>query len=280
MSAPSQSKLLSCYVTGAASGIGNRVADLLLSLGHQVSASDVNTAALSQKGAHWPKERVRLETHDVRSADAWDACLDRHVAAFGRIDVLMNIAGYMGPGYLHATPAVEVDKHFDINAKGVIFGIRAAAQRMIPQGSGHIINIASMAALAPVPGLSLYSASKYAVRAASLAAAWELREKGIYVTVVCPDPVDSAMIVPQREHEEAALSYSAPRILSVQEVAECLTGSVLRKRPLEVILPRRRGWLAKSANMFPELGHGLAPLLTRYGRKRQAQAQKQARGDT
>ena len=61
--------------------------------------------------------------------------------------------------------------------------------RMVAQKFGHIVNVASMAAFAPVPGLSLYSASKYAVRAFSLAAAIELREHGVAVTVVCPDAV-------------------------------------------------------------------------------------------
>ena len=73
----------------------------------------------------------------------------------------------------------DVHRHFDVNVKGVIFGTRAAAARMIPQGHGHVVNIASMAALAPIPGLALYSASKYAVRAFSLAAAEELRAHGV-----------------------------------------------------------------------------------------------------
>ena len=88
----------------------------------------------------------------------------------------------------------SVALQLDVNTKGVILGTQAAAKVMVGQGRGHIINIASMAALAPVPGISVYSASKFAVRGFSLAAAQELEDRGVQVTVVCPDAVDTPMV--------------------------------------------------------------------------------------
>ena len=91
---------------------------------------------------------------------------------------------------------------------------------MIPLGSGHIVNIASLASLVPSPGLALYSASKYAVRAFSLAAAEELREHGVAVTTVCPDAVRTAMLDKQLDYPEAALTFTAPRF-----AVSCDTGT-------------------------------------------------------
>src|SRR5205823_4569252 len=110
---------------------------------------------------------------------------------------------------------------------------------------GHIINIASMAALAPIPGISLYSASKYAVRGFSLAAAQELRAHGVYVTVVCPDAVQTPMLDAQLAHDEAAATFSGPRLLTVEEVGRAIIGQGLARRPLEIYLPPSRGWLAR-----------------------------------
>ena len=126
--------------------------------------------------------------------------LDRAEEAWGEIDVVMNIAGVIRPGEIRSIQAEDVDYHFDINVKGLIFGTRAAAQRMIPRGRGHIINVASLASMAPIPGLGLYSASKYAVRGFSLSAAEELRHHGIAVTTVCPDAVDTPMVDKQLDY--------------------------------------------------------------------------------
>jgi 3-oxoacyl-[acyl-carrier protein] reductase len=258
-------------VTGCASGIGKQLTGALARDGHRVLATDVRLDALRAAAAEgaWSEERVHLRALDVRDAAAWDATVDEAVAAFGRVDVVMNVAGYLKPGYVVDTVPEDVDRHLDINTKGVIFGTRAAARHMLTQGGGHVVNIASMAALAPVPGISLYTASKYAVRAFSLAAAQELRPRGVYVTVVCPDAVATPMLDLQKDYKEAALTFSAPRILTTDEVVALLLGDVLRRRPLEVILPRSRGWLARVADIFPELGVYLGPLLQRQGASKQ-----------
>src|SRR5205085_5137897 len=133
------------------------------------------------------------------------------VTTYGRVDVLMNVAGYLLPGYIHETSADQIERHMDINAKGLMLGTQAAARVMVRQGQGHIINIASMAALAPVPGLCCYSASKYAVRAFSLAVAQELRPHGVYVTAVCPDAVQTPMLDLQVDYQEAAMTFSGRR---------------------------------------------------------------------
>ncbi len=263
-------------VTGAASGIGQRVADDLVDRGHRVLASDINLDALTAHAEErrWPASRSMCRRHDVTDASAWQQIVDEATGAWGGIDVLYNIAGYLQPGYVKDVALSDVDRHFDINVKGVVYGTRLAAARMVDQGGGHIINIASMAAFAPIPGIALYSASKYAVRAFSLAAATELKPHGVAVTVVCPDAVATPMLDKQKDYREAALTFTAPRVLTADEVAAVLTGRVLRDRPLEVALPRSRKWLAKMADLLPEVAQLINPMFQKQGIAAQDRARR------
>jgi 3-oxoacyl-[acyl-carrier protein] reductase len=264
-------------VTGCASGIGRAVTGQLARRGHRVLATDVNEQLLAEaaKEDDWTHARVVCRRLDVRDLQHWKVAIEEIESRWGRLDALLNVAGFLEPGWVHEFDPAAVAKHFDINVKGLILGSRLAAERMVKQGSGHIVNVASMAAFAPVPGLSLYSASKYAVRAFSLAAAIELREHGVAVTVVCPDAVATPMLDRQEDYREAAVTFTAPRVLSAEEVAREIVGPVLSKRPLEVAMPKRRKWLAKTADLVPEIGAIVRPWFERQGRARQ----RRRRGD-
>lgn len=256
-------------ITGCASGIGRHLAATLLARGHRVAATDVAEDALRAAAAGWPSDRLRLARLDVTDPAAWDEVTGAAAAAWDGLDVVLNVAGFLRPAEVRAVTDDDVHRHFDVNVKGVVFGTRAAATRMIPQGHGHVVNFASMAALAPIPGIALYSASKYAVRAFSLAAAEELRPHGVAVTAICPDAVETPMLDLQVDYEEAALTFTAPRILTVDDVARVVLGRVLRKRPLLVALPRRRALLARFADLFPSASRVLAARLRRQGLDRQ-----------
>jgi 3-oxoacyl-[acyl-carrier protein] reductase len=261
------------FLTGAASGIGRHLADKLIAQGRCVFATDINFDALAAHAQkqNWPEQRVRLRRLDVRDHAAWSEAIDETVAAFGDLDVAMNIAGYMLAGWIHEFPPEEVDRHFDINAKGVIYGTQAAARRMMKQGHGHIINIASIAALAPIPGVALYSAAKYAVRAFSLAAAQELRPHNVYVTAICPDAVRTPLLDPQRGIEAAALVFSSPKLFSVEDIARVILERAIPHKPMEIVIPAHRGWLAHVTNMFPQLAFKLGPFFRKRGEARQAE---------
>lgn len=260
------------FLTGCASGIGRHLADVLLSRGHTVFATDLDEPALR---AHpWPADRVHLARLDVRDDAAWSRVFADAVRTMGAVDVLINIAGYLLPGYVGDFDADAVHRHLDVNTKGVVFGTSVAARHMLGRGQGHIINIASLAALAPIPGISLYSASKYAVRAFSLAAAQELRTRGVAVTVICPDAVQTPMLDLQVGYREAALTFSGPRVLTVDEIADAVVHRALPGRPLEIHLPRSRALLARLADLFPRTAMALQPLLDRKGRARQRAMQR------
>jgi 3-oxoacyl-[acyl-carrier protein] reductase len=266
-------------LTGCASGIGRHLADVLIARGDGVLATDINLESLEEhaRTRGWPGERVLLRRLDVRDATAWEGIFQEAISYFGGIDVLLNVAGYLKPGWVYETDLDEVHRHFDINAKGVMFGTHIAARHMVRQRRGHIINFASMAALVPVPGLALYSATKYAVRAFSLAAAYELRPYGVSVTAICPDAVRTPMFDLQKQYDEAALTFSSSHPLSVEDIARVIVDHVLPRKPLEVAVPAHRGWLSKFVNLFPATQSILSPLFQRRARAHQTRLRHEDR---
>lgn len=256
------------FLTGCASGIGKRMMEEVVRRGGRVFAADINLPGLKAASKSLGKNVVPIQL-DVRSAGQWKKALKSAEKKWGGLDVCINIAGYLKPGFLHETPTEEIDKHMMINALGVMYGTQAAAQLMVKRGKGHIINIASLAGVAPIPGISLYSTSKFAVRGFSLAVAEELSELGVAVTVVCPDAVRTPMLDLQKNYKEAALTFSAPRFLETDDVVSAILGKVLNNKPREVLLPPSRGFLAKIGNSFPGMASLLAGSLRKKGLSKQ-----------
>jgi NAD(P)-dependent dehydrogenase (short-subunit alcohol dehydrogenase family) len=259
-------------ITGCASGIGQHVAQRAVAAGRRLLATDIDGAALASVAQQhgWRLPQVETFNLDVRDADAWQGAINRAVQLFGQLDVVMNVAGVIQPGLVHEIPAQTMLLHLDVNARGVMLGTQAAARQMVRQGHGHIINISSMAGIAPIPGIASYSASKFAVRGFSLAVAQELRAHGVSVTCICPDAVETPMLDLQMTHEAAALTFSAKRFLTVDDVGRAIFERALPRRPLEITLPRSRGWLAKLTSLWPASAGWILPSLTRDSLKRQA----------
>jgi NADP-dependent 3-hydroxy acid dehydrogenase YdfG len=259
-------------LTGAASGIGRHLAGAVCARGHRVLATDVDAGGLARARAadRWPEASAVTRVLDVRVAADWEGALAAAAEAFGRVDVLLNVAGYLRPGAGWAATAEEVDRHVDINLKGVIHGTRIVGRQLVAQRGGHIVNFGSLASLAPVPGLALYSASKFAVRGFSLASAQEMAEHGVAVTVVMPDAVQTPMLDLQVDYPEAALTFSGGRLLTVEDIERILFEQVLPRRPFEVTVPFVRGALARLSTVWPRAATVAAPSLTRKGRATQA----------
>lgn len=239
-------------VTGAASGIGQTLTQHLLKIGHRVCACDINFQHLQEIFQPVNSEQLLLQKLDVRSSQNWQDVVSQTCAKWQSVDVLCNVAGVLRENWVSETTEADLDLHFDINVKGTILGMQVVLPTMLAQKQGHIINIASVAALSPVPGLALYSASKFAVRGFSLAAGMELAEHGIAVTTICPDAVQTPMLDQQKDKAQAALTFSGSRALTSEEVVNSILTS-LKEKPFEVILPPMRGVVAKLANAFPTL---------------------------
>ena len=248
-------------ITGAASGIGRHFATELRRRRPQMRLvlADVNDEALAE--AFPASQNLVLEAFDVRSADRWQRVVDETIARFGAVDYLFNIAGIDRVAMFIDQPLGNIDALVDINLKGALYGMRIVAEHMAAHGSGHIINVASLAGVSPTPGTTLYSATKFGLRAVSLGAAVELRQHGVYVTVICPDLVDTPLFdqhIVEANPEAAALVFSGSRALRADEVSEAIFRA-MRDRPLEIDLPFGRGLLSKLASAAPSL------LLLLYG---------------
>lgn len=240
-------------ITGAASGIANGLAKTLIQLEWSLILADLNLEAMKNDFRDCAPERVLLRKLDVTNPDQWKEVIENAETAYGRLDYLFNIAGVTFPGYISDSEIDLIDKHIDINAKGSMYGTTLAAQMMINQGSGHIINLASLAGLAPVAGLSFYTASKFAIRGFSLAAAAELKKNGINITVIYPDLVKTPMYDYQLglPAETTAIVFSGSKnVLTVDDVTKAIL-TAIRNKPLEISLPKSRGFISKIGGCFP-----------------------------
>ncbi|MCA9644251.1 MAG: SDR family oxidoreductase [Myxococcales bacterium] len=284
-------------VTGAASGIGLQLTRDLIAARHSVVAADLNLSGLESRAEEHgllPKSNgaptssgsangsgpaVWLRRLDVRSAADWDALLNEVSERLGVPDAVLNVAGYIRPGFSHKNPVELIDTTIDVNLKGVMHGTNAAARIMLPAGRGHIVNIASLAGIAAVPGIAAYSASKHGVRGFTLAVERELAPHGISVTVVCPGLVDTPMLDAQVDHDEAAYTFSGTRALTTEEISSAIL-KALETKPLELILSSpfsAQGVMSKLVNTFPGLASVAEPLIKRMGRRQQAKLKKSGR---
>jgi 3-oxoacyl-[acyl-carrier protein] reductase len=185
-------------VTGGASGIGRATAYVLASAGATLVLGDIDEAGvkvvaddLSAKGT-----TVAPVAMDVKVREDVDALVANTVRDFGRIDIMGNIAGIMHRGLIADLDDDEFEFIMATNMRGTLFGCRAAARAMIPQGSGNIINIASGAIDAAAATIGTYSMSKAAVAILTKVLASELAPHGIRVNALAPGTILSAFSRP------------------------------------------------------------------------------------
>jgi NAD(P)-dependent dehydrogenase (short-subunit alcohol dehydrogenase family) len=173
------------FVTGASKGLGLSLVNQLLKAGQNVAATSRNVndliAAVNSNSEKFLPLAVNLA--DELSVEH---AINATVAQFGRIDVVINNAGYGVGGSIEELTDEETRNAFDVNVFGTLNVIRKVSQHLRAQRSGHIINIASIAGIAGATGWAVYAAAKAAVIALSEVLAEDLKEFGVKVTVVAP----------------------------------------------------------------------------------------------
>ncbi|WP_073260269.1 SDR family NAD(P)-dependent oxidoreductase [Cryptosporangium aurantiacum] len=175
-------------VTGGGSGIGAALCRALAAAGAVVVCTDLDGDAASRVAADLPGARAaRL---DVTDADA----VQRAVEEVECPDLLFNNAGIVFGGETTDLTPDQWNQIIDVNVRGVVHGISAAYPRMVARGSGHIINVASLAGLLPSGLLTSYVMTKHAIVGLSLALRSEAAAHGVGVTVVCPGAVDTPIL--------------------------------------------------------------------------------------
>ncbi|QUD89566.1 SDR family oxidoreductase [Phenylobacterium montanum] len=187
-------------ITGAASGIGYAIAEVLGESGAALSLVDIEAGALA-KVEHEFLARgwsVLSQTADVSSFDAVHAAVKSTVHRFGRIDIICNNAGVGLEGPVESWTDAGWSWVLGVNLMGVVNGVRAATPFFKAQNSGHILNVASIGGLTAAANHGQYGASKFAVVGLSQSLRDELAPHGVGVTVLCPGFVKSRIATSAR----------------------------------------------------------------------------------
>jgi len=174
-------------VTGASTGFGRELVEYLLARGERVVATARKVEGLTDLGTRYP-DHALVAAMDVTDQKQVDAAVGVAVKWFGRVDVLVNNAGYGMVGAVEESAEDEFRPMFETNVFGLIRVTQAVLPQMREQGSGHIVNLSSIGGLVATPGFGLYNATKFAVEGLSEALAQEVKPLGITVTIVEPGP--------------------------------------------------------------------------------------------
>jgi len=171
-------------VTGAARGVGAKIAETLAAAGARVVLGDVREED-GERVAEQIGDAARFEALDVTQEADWARVVETTLEAFGRIDVLVNNAAVLHLGTVENTPPDVFRRVLEVNTVGPYLGTRAVLAPMKAQGKGSIVHIASIDGMVGMNGVCAYSASKFGIRGLAKSNALELGRAGIRVNSVC-----------------------------------------------------------------------------------------------
>ncbi len=239
-------------ITGAGSGIGAATAKAFAAEGAEVVAADINGTAAGQTAEEINATGgvAHAYTVDVADAEAVENFADQVCAAHGVPDIVVNNAGIGVAGSFLDTPADQFDRVLDVNLGGVVNGCRAFARRLVQRGTGgHIVNVASMAAYAPLSSLNAYCTSKAAVYMFSDCLRAELDAAGVGLTTICPGLINSNIVSATGFHAPEGRDGAVPgrraqlermfemRRYGPDKVAAAILSAVRKDTPIRPVAP-------------------------------------------
>jgi NAD(P)-dependent dehydrogenase (short-subunit alcohol dehydrogenase family) len=249
-------------VTGGARGIGRAIADALVRQGYQVVVTDVDAEQVRRTAEEIGA--VAGVAQDVRD-EASHAEVAARAAEHGQLKVWVNNAGVGHDGTVEQMTSEHVRRLVDVNLMGTVWGVRAALAAFGPTG-GDIVNIASASGLGPVPGLSVYAATKAAVVSLTTSVNVEA-PRGVRLHAVCPDGVDTEMVRAMRPDGMAkALVHSSGRLLTVDDVAREAVRLIGSRRVVRT-LPGWRGGMIRAGALAPSASAGGFTVFAAVGRR-------------
>ncbi|AIF43955.1 SDR family oxidoreductase [Virgibacillus sp. SK37] len=209
-------------ITGASSGIGKGIAKHLADAGVNVVLAARNKEKLAGVAGEINQSlqgrALAVET-DVSSKEEMDVLIKQARDTFGNVDIFVNNAGQMLHSRVQDGHVDEWEKMIDVNIKGVLYGIHGVLPEMLERKSGHIINIASVSGHEVTKVSTVYSATKFAVKAISMGLEKELARTGVRVTNISPGKVDTDL---------ASASQSSPdrKPLHTDDIAKSVVYAV------------------------------------------------------
>lgn len=216
-------------ITGGARGIGRAIAAALVRKGCRVAIGDLDRELAESTAAELGGGTIATSL-DVTDRESFAAFLDQTERQLGPLDVIVNNAGIMPVTLLAEESDASIRRQLEINVYGVIVGSQLAIERMEPRDRGHIVNVASSAGKAGVPGIATYSATKHAVVGLTESLRAELRGSGIELSCVMPITVKTELI-------EGLEDQRGVKRVEVEEVADAVVDA-LEARRFDVYVPR------------------------------------------
>lgn len=242
---------------------------MLAGRGHTVAITDIDGDAATRAAEAIGTGAWSLQL-DVTDAEACAAAARTVVERSGSLDVWVNNAGVLFPGVSYEQDPGQHRTMLEVNAVGTFNGTLAALEVMRAAGSGHVINVISLAGLVAAPGEVAYSASKHAAIAFTIGTLADLRRSGVKdidVSAVCPSGIWSPMLEDKLDDPDAAASFSGT-MHSPEEVASRMEAVLDRPRPV-LAIPRWRGAFVRFFDAFPGLATRMLPLVMADARRRQ-----------
>jgi NAD(P)-dependent dehydrogenase (short-subunit alcohol dehydrogenase family) len=245
---------LTALVTGASSGIGRAIALRLTARGLQVFGTSRQVGDGSRSSTF---ETLPL---DVRSEQSVKLGIEAILARTGRLDVLVNNAGYALTGAAEETSIEEAQAQFDTNFFGVVRVVNAALPAMRKAGGGKIVNVGSLAGLTAIPFMSFYTATKFALEGYSESLWHELRPFGIFVSLVEPEFVHTKLAAGAVTASRILPEYDGGRRRALAAVDRSVKDGIaperVAARVLEIVddpAPRLRYPVGREATWLPRL---------------------------
>jgi len=255
-------------ITGGSEGVGAAAARMFAEAGANlmlVARSKKNLDAIAEELRS--KTRVEIFAMDVADAEACGDLFKKTAFEFGRVDVLVNNAGYHKRGPVEEVDATDLGRMIDVNLKAPVILSRIVLPYLREAGGGAIINVGSLAGRAPIPGSAAYAASKAGLRSFTYALGIELHDSDIKLAVISPGLIDTKFSMGDLD-ATSDLTFSQP-ISTAEEVAQAILdicGNNLR----ELAMPRRSGLLTTIMYLFPSLNPKVRPMLERKGARAKA----------
>ena len=210
-------------ITGCSTGLGRALAGRVLARGHRLIATARHPETLAELVAVDPS-RCQALALDIADAPQVAAVVAQAAAAFGRLDVVVNNAGYGLVGAVEEYDDAQIARNFETNFFGALRVIRAALPILRAQRRGHFVNVSAAAVIANYPGFSIYGATKWALEGVSESLAAEVRPLGLKVTIVQPGPFRTDFIARSLERATGHIPDYDPSSGKFRRFLETMNG--------------------------------------------------------